>query len=152
MAEEISLANLAPTPGAKRREKRVGRGPGSGHGKTSCRGHKGQRSRTGGGVPPWFEGGQMPILRRLPKRGFKNPFKVVYAVVNIQDLAQRFEAGAVVDPESLQAKGLVRRSMPVKVLGTGEINKALTVKVHAISQSAREKIEKAGGAVEILPF
>ncbi len=150
MAEGISLSNLAPTPGSKKDEKRVGRGPGSGHGKTSCRGHKGQRSRTGGGVPPWFEGGQMPILRRLPKRGFKNPFKVEYAVVNIKDLAQRFESGAVVDPEALRAKGLVKKRLPVKVLGSGEISVALTLKVHAISQSAKEKIEKAGGSVEIL--
>ena len=150
MAEGISLSNLSPFPGSKKREKRVGRGPGSGHGKTSCRGHKGQRSRTGGGVPPWFEGGQMPILRRLPKRGFKNPFKIEYAVVNVGELAKRFEAGAVVDPEVLRAKGLLKKNLPVKVLGDGEITVALTLKVHAISRSAREKIEKAGGSVEIL--
>jgi len=150
MAEGISLSNLSPTPGSKKKEKRVGRGPGSGHGKTSCRGHKGQRSRTGGGVSPWFEGGQMPILRRLPKRGFKNPFKVEYAVVNVGELAKRFEAGAVVDPEALRAKGLLKKNLPVKILGDGEISVALTLKVHAVSRSAREKIEKAGGSVEIL--
>ena len=150
MAEGISLSNLSPTPGSKKKEKRVGRGPGSGHGKTSCRGHKGQRSRTGGGVSPWFEGGQMPILRRLPKRGFKNPFKVEYAVVNVGELAKRFEAGAVVDPEALRVKGLLKKNLPVKILGDGEISVALTLKVHAVSRSAREKIEKAGGSVEIL--
>jgi large subunit ribosomal protein L15 len=92
----------------------------------------------------------MPILRRLPKRGFKNPFKVEYAVVNVGELAKRFEAGAVVDPEALRAKGLLKKNLPVKILGDGEISVALTLKVHAVSRSAREKIEKAGGSVEIL--
>ncbi len=150
MAEGVSLSNLSPFPGSKKREKRVGRGPGSGHGKTSCRGHKGQRSRSGGGVPPWFEGGQMPILRRLPKRGFKNPFRVEYVVINVGELGKRFESGAVVDPEALRAKGLLKKKLPVKILGDGEISVALNLKVHAISKSAKEKIEKAGGSVEIL--
>lgn len=151
MSELITLANLKPFEGSKHREKRVGRGPGSGHGKTSCRGQKGQRSRSGGGVPPWFEGGQMPLIRRLPKRGFKNPFRVEYEVVNVKDLAKRFSEGAVVDIEALKEAGLVKgRNVRVKLLGDGEINFALTVKVHAASRGAREKIEKAGGKVELL--
>ncbi len=151
MSELITLANLKPFAGSKHREKRVGRGPGSGHGKTSCRGQKGQRARSGGGVPPWFEGGQMPLIRRLPKRGFKNPFRVEYEVVNIKDLAKRFSEGAVVDVEALKAAGLVKgREVRVKLLGDGEIEFALTVRVHAVSKSAREKIEKAGGKVEII--
>ncbi len=153
MAEGISLSNLSPFPGSKKKEKRVGRGPGSGHGKTSCRGHKGQKARTGGGVSPWFEGGQMPILRRLPKRGFKNPFRVEYVVLNVGDLAKRFEAGAEVTPESLrEAKILKGKPKPLKILGDGEINVALKVKCHAISESARKKIEAAGGSVEIIPL
>ncbi len=153
MAEGISLSNLKPFPGSKKKEKRVGRGPGSGHGKTACRGHKGQKARTGGGVPPWFEGGQMPILRRLPKRGFKNPFRVVYAVFNVGQLAKKFPAGAEVTPETLkEAKLLKGKPLPVKILGDGEINVALKVKVHAISKSAKEKIEAAGGSVEIIPL
>ncbi|WP_363315401.1 50S ribosomal protein L15 [Thermosulfurimonas sp.] len=152
MSEElITLANLRPFAGSKHREKRVGRGPGSGHGKTSCRGQKGQRARSGGGVPPWFEGGQMPLIRRLPKRGFKNPFRVEYAVVNVRDLARRFSAGEVVDVEALKRVGLVKgRGVRVKLLGDGEIDFALTVRVHAVSKSAKEKIEKAGGRVEII--
>ncbi len=153
MAEGISLANLSPFPGSKKKEKRVGRGPGSGHGKTSCRGHKGQKARTGGGVPPWFEGGQMPILRRLPKRGFKNPFRVEYAVFNVGDLAKKFEAGAEVTPETLRKARLLKgKPRPVKILGDGELNIALNVKCHAVSASARKKIEAAGGTVEIIPL
>ncbi len=152
MSEElITLANLRPFAGSKHREKRVGRGPGSGHGKTSCRGQKGQRARSGGGVPPWFEGGQMPLIRRLPKRGFKNPFRVEYAVVNVRDLARRFSSGEVVDVEALKRVGLVKgRGVRVKLLGDGEIDFALTVRVHAVSRSAKEKIEKAGGRVEVI--
>ncbi len=147
----ITLANLKPFAGSKHREKRVGRGPGSGHGKTSCRGQKGQRARSGGGVPAWFEGGQMPLIRRLPKRGFKNPFRVEYKVVNVGDLARKFSEGATVDVEALKAAGLVKgREVRVKLLGDGEINFAITVKVHAVSKSAREKIEKAGGRVELI--
>ncbi|QJA06960.1 50S ribosomal protein L15 [Thermosulfurimonas marina] len=147
----MTLSNLKPFAGSKHREKRVGRGPGSGHGKTSCRGQKGQRSRSGGGVPPWFEGGQMPLIRRLPKRGFKNPFRVEYAVVNVRDLARRFSAGAVIDVEALRQAGLVKgRAVRVKLLGDGEIDFAVTVRVHAASKSAREKIERAGGSVEIV--
>ena len=151
MSELITLANLKPFADSKHREKRVGRGPGSGHGKTACRGQKGQRSRSGGGVPPWFEGGQMPLLRRLPKRGFKNPFRVEYEVVNIKDLAQRFSEGQEVDLAALREAGLVKgRQVRVKLLGEGEISFPLTGKVHAVSASAKEKIEKAGGRVEII--
>ncbi len=147
----ITLANLKPFAGSKHREKRVGRGPGSGHGKTSCRGQKGQRARSGGGVPPWFEGGQMPLIRRLPKRGFRNPFRVEYKVVNVGDLARKFSEGATVDVEALKAAGLVKgREVRVKLLGDGEIDFAVTVKVHAVSKSAREKIERAGGRVELI--
>ena len=147
----ITLANLKPFAGSRHREKRVGRGPGSGHGKTSCRGQKGQRARSGGGVPPWFEGGQMPLIRRLPKRGFRNPFRVEYKVVNVRDLVKRFSEGDTVDPAALKAAGLIKgRDVRVKLLGDGEINFALTVKVHAVSKSAREKIERAGGRVEII--
>lgn len=151
MSELITLANLRPFEGSKHREKRVGRGPGSGHGKTSCRGQKGQRSRSGGGVPPWFEGGQMPLIRRLPKRGFKNPFRIEYEVVNIKELAKRFSEGAVVDVEALRKAGLVKgRKVRVKLLGDGEIDFSLTVRVHAASRKAQEKIERAGGKVELV--
>ncbi len=153
MAEGISLSNLKPFPGSKKKVKRVGRGPGSGHGKTACRGHKGQKARTGGGVPPWFEGGQMPILRRLPKRGFKNPFRVEYVVLNVSDLEKKFSAGEEVTPEVLRERRLLKgQPRPVKLLGDGEIKIALKVKVHAVSRSAKEKIEAAGGSVEIIPL
>lgn len=152
MAKLIGLNNLRPDPGSKHREKRVGRGHGSGHGKTSCRGHKGQKARTGLDIKPFFEGGQTPIIRRVPKRGFRNPFKVEYVIVNVKDLAKRFQSGETVDPETLKAKGLVKgKNRLIKLLGDGEINIALTVKVHAASRSAIEKIEKAGGKVELLP-
>lgn len=152
MAKLIGLNNLRPDPGSKHREKRVGRGHGSGHGKTSCRGHKGQKAREGLDIRPFFEGGQTPIIRRVPKRGFRNPFKVEYVVVNVKDLAKRFQNGETVDPETLNAKGLVKgKNKLIKLLGDGEINISLTVKVHAASRSAIEKIEKAGGKVELLP-
>ncbi len=152
MAKLIGLNNLRPDPGSKHREKRVGRGHGSGHGKTSCRGHKGQKAREGLDIRPFFEGGQTPIIRRVPKRGFRNPFKVEYVVVNVKDLAKRFQNGETVDPETLKAKGLVKgKNRLIKLLGDGEINISLTVKVHAASRSAIEKIEKAGGKVELLP-
>ncbi len=151
MDKVITLGDLKPFAGSKHREKRVGRGHGSGHGKTSCRGHKGQKARKSPDIAPWFEGGQTPIIRRLPKRGFKNPFKVEYAVVNVEDLQKKFSANDVVDVSALREKGLVRsKTKPVKILGDGEINIPLVVKVHAISRSAREKIEKAGGKVELI--
>ncbi len=150
MDKVIKLDDLKPFPGSRHREKRVGRGHGSGHGKTSCRGHKGQKARKSPDIKPWFEGGQTPIYRKLPKVGFTNPFKVYYEVVNIKDLVRKFQANEVVDLESLKARGLVKgKNVKVKVLGDGEIDFPLTVKVHAISKSAREKIEKAGGKVEL---
>ena len=147
---EMKLNALRPAAGTKKSPKRVGRGSGSGHGKTSCRGSKGQGSRSGSGVRPGFEGGQMPLARRVPKRGFTNIFRVEYQVVNVGQLGA-FEAGGEIDPEQLLGKRLVRRKgRPVKVLGKGEITRALTVKVHAVSEAARRKIETAGGTVELI--
>lgn len=147
----MKLHELAPNPGAKKERKRLGRGIGSGLGKTAGKGHKGQNARAGGGVRPGFEGGQMPIMRRLPKRGFSNePFRVRYAVVNLEAL-ERFEAGTVVTPELLDESRVCKGAKKgVKILGTGEITKALTVKAHHISESARQKIEAAGGKVEVI--
>ena len=146
----MKINELSPAAGSRRGRKRVGRGPGSGHGKTSCRGHKGQNSRSGGGVRPGFEGGQMPIHRRLPKRGFKNPFRKEYSVVNVGDLS-RFEPNTQLDPDALKEAGLVWKILDgVKLLGSGEISHPLVVRIHKVSQSAREKIEGAGGKVEIL--
>ncbi len=146
----ITLDNLKPHEGARKKKKRVGRGQGSGHGKTSCRGVKGQGSRSGGGVPAGFAGGQMPLYRQLPKRGFKNPFRKVYGVVNVQILAA-IEVDGPVDLAMLQSRGMVaKRFQLLKILGQGEIDKALVVKAHAVSGSAREKIEAAGGKVEII--
>ena len=147
----MKLHELAPNPGARQERKRKGRGIGSGLGKTSGRGHKGQKARSGGGVRPGFEGGQMPLLRRLPKRGFSNaPFKVRYEVVNVADL-DRFDAGTVVTPELLDETRVCKNATKgVKVLGTGELTKALTVRAHAVSASARQKIEAAGGKVEVI--
>lgn len=145
----MKLHELSPAKGSKKDRKRVGRGPGSGLGKTAGRGHKGQRSRSGYSRRPGFEGGQMPLVRRVPKRGFTNIFRVEFAVVNLQDLAEiAAETGNEVTPESLADAGRVRRGRPVKILGNGEIDRALTVKAHAFSASARQKIEGAGGTVE----
>jgi large subunit ribosomal protein L15 len=131
----------------------VGRGPASGHGKTSGRGHKGLKARSGGGSRPGFEGGQMPLYRRLPKRGFL-PYggKTEFAVVNVRDLGARFPAGSVVDPDALAERGLIKKAArgAVKVLGDGELGHALTVRAHRISESARRKVEAAGGRVEVL--
>jgi len=146
----MKINELSPAAGSRCGRKRVGRGPGSGHGKTSCRGHKGQNSRSGGGVRPGFEGGQMPIHRRLPKRGFKNPFRKEYSVVNVGDLSH-FEPNTQLDPDALKEAGLVWKMLDgVKLLGNGEISHPLVVRIHKISHSAREKIEGAGGKVEIL--
>jgi large subunit ribosomal protein L15 len=147
----MSLSNLRPPKGAKHARKRVGRGPGSGHGKTASRGSKGAKSRSGFRFKRGFEGGQMPLHRRVPKRGFTNIFRVEYAVVNLDTLAEVFEAGSAVTPELLRERGLVRQARaPIKVLGRGEISKALTVRAHRFSGSAAEKIAKAGGSVERL--
>ena len=144
----MKIHELKPPKGSITKRKRVGRGPGSGHGKTSCRGHKGANARSGGGVLPGFEGGQMPLKRRLPKWGFHNLFRKEYTIVNVRDLA-RFEQGSVVYLKALITSGLVKKtSAPIKLLGEGTIGYPLTLKVHAYSKSAKEKIEAAGGKVE----
>ncbi|MFQ5646249.1 MAG: 50S ribosomal protein L15 [bacterium] len=146
----MKLHELQPAAGARKKRKRLGRGPGSGHGKTSCRGHKGQKARSGGGVRIGFEGGQMPLSRRLPKRGFTNIFKKEYQIVNIAEL-NRFEEDAEVDPGLLKEHGVIKKaSRLVKILGTGTLEKRLTVKVHKLSQTAVDKITAAGGQVELL--
>jgi len=148
---ELKLNNLKPNPGAVREKKRVGRGHGSGHGKTSGRGQKGQTARSGwkGGTRPGFEGGQTPLYMRFPKRGFSNaPFKKEYAVINVGDLNEAFEEGTEITPELLKKAGLVKKRLPVKVLGDGELTKKFTVKAHKFSSSAKEKIEAAGGSWE----
>lgn len=145
--EKLTLSNLRAPRGATTARKRVGRGPGSGLGKTSGKGHKGHKARTGGGTNPGFEGGQIPLYRRLPKRGFTNPFRVEAQVVNVGALTQL--EGTDVTPESLAAAGLVARTAEVvKLLGTGDVDRAYTVRGMAISASARGKIEAAGGKVE----
>jgi large subunit ribosomal protein L15 len=148
----MNLGDLRPARGATKSRKRVGRGPGSGHGKTSTKGHKGHNARSGGGKAGGFEGGQMPLYRRLPKRGFL-PFggKTEYAVVNLKSLGS-FAANSVVDPEGLVKAGLIKKSERhlVKVLGGGELAHALTVRAHAVSESAKGKIEAKGGSVEVL--
>jgi large subunit ribosomal protein L15 len=142
------LNRLKAPRGAHRKNKRVGRGEGSGHGKTSCRGHKGQLARSGGGKGPGFEGGQTPLQRRLPKKGFVNPTRVEHQIVNVGAL-DGFEAGSVVDLAALAGRGLVRAGGgPVKVLGGGDLSKGLTIRADRFSASAREKIEKAGGKAE----
>ena len=147
----MSLNKIRPPKGAKHAKKRVGRGQGSGHGHTASRGHKGAKSRSGFRFKRGFEGGQMPLHRRVPKRGFHNPFRVEYAVVNLDTLAEVFEAGSSVTPELLRERGLVRESRkPIKVLGRGEIAKKLTVQAHKFSGKAAEKIAAAGGTTEVL--
>ena len=146
----MRIHDLSPQEGAKKNRKRVGRGVGSGHGRTSCRGHKGQKARSGGTIVPGFEGGQMPLQRRLPKRGFTNIFREEAAVVNLKDL-NRFESSAVVDLQALKSVGLVRKAEgAVKILAIGALDRPLTVKVNRISKSAKGKIESAGGKVELL--
>ncbi len=146
----ITLDSLVPHEGARKKKKRIGRGQGSGQGKTAGKGSKGQKSRSGASIPAGFQGGQMPIYRQLPKRGFKNPFRKSYGVLNVSTLGS-IEHDGVIDLELLQQRGLVRkRERCVKILGDGEINRAVRVKVHAVSKSAREKIEKAGGSIEII--
>jgi large subunit ribosomal protein L15 len=146
----MRLHEIYPAEGSKKNRKRVGRGIGSGHGKTSTRGHKGQNARSGGGVRPGFEGGQMPLYRRLPKRGFTNIFKKQYAVVNIGDL-NRFDENTKVTPELLIESGLVKKLYDgVKILGNGELEKKIDVVAHAFSESAKEKIESAGGKTEVI--
>ncbi len=145
----MKLQELSPTPGSNRDVFRKGRGHGSGNGKTAGKGHKGQNARSGGGVRPGFEGGQMPLARRLPKRGFHNIFGTTYATVNVSEL-NRFEDGAVVDTQVLRSAGLVKKELDgVKILGNGELKKKLTVNAVAFSASAKQKIEGAGGKAEV---
>ena len=147
----MDLSNLKPAKGAKHAKKRVGRGPGSGHGKTAGRGHKGAQSRSGYSFKRGFEGGQMPLHRRLPKRGFNNVFRTEYAVINLDQLEARFDAGATVTPDALRASGLIRgRRLPIKVLGRGEVTKALMVQAHKFSGKAAEKLSAAGGKAEAI--
>ncbi len=143
----MKLHELSPAAGSKRRRKRIGRGPGSGTGKTAGRGHKGQKSRSGASLRPGFEGGQMPLIRRVPKRGFTNIFRKQWAVVNLDALA---ELEGEVTPELLVERGLARPGLPVKVLGRGEAGKKMTVKAHQFSAAARTKIEAAGGSCEVI--
>jgi large subunit ribosomal protein L15 len=148
---KLSLSDLSPAAGARGGRKRIGRGPGSGSGKTAGRGHKGQKARSGGTIPAWFEGGQMPLYRRVPKRGFKPLRRVEYQIVNVWQLAELEETE--VSPEVLRRRGLVgslRR--PVKVLGNGELERSLVVRAHAFSGTARQKIEAAGGSVVVIAF
>ena len=146
----MKLHELSPAPGSVKKAYRKGRGAGSGNGKTAGKGHKGQKARTGGGVRLGFEGGQMPLQRRIPKRGFNNIFGTQYAVVNVSDLEQ-FENDTVVTTELLMEAGLVKKTLDgVKILGNGELTKKLTVNAKAFSASAKEKIEKAGGKAEVI--
>jgi large subunit ribosomal protein L15 len=148
----MRLHDLKPRPGAKHRRKRVGCGESSGHGKTSGRGHKGQKARSGGSIRLGFEGGQMPLIRRLPKRGFNHSaFKTVYAIVNVDDLEQ-FDSGVRVNRELLEQRGLINgRFDGIKILGRGKLTKSLTVEAHKFSATARQQIEAAGGSVVSLP-
>jgi large subunit ribosomal protein L15 len=146
----MRLNDLSPMKGSSKRKKRVGRGPGSGHGKTSCRGHKGQKARAGVKILPGFEGGQMPFRRRLPKRGFTNVFKKEYELINISDL-KKFEPDTVLDINALKDAGLIRgKKYGVKLLGDGDISCPLAIKIHKVSRKAREKVEAAGGKVELI--
>ena len=149
----MRLEDLRPAPGSTKNRKRLGRGRGSGQGKTSGKGHKGLNARSGGGARPGFEGGQMPLYRRLPKRGFL-PYggKTEFAIVNVGDLSDRFAAGSVIDPDALAGSRLIHKSgrASVKVLGDGDVAHALTVRAHKVSEGAKQKIEAAGGRVEIL--
>ena len=146
----MKLNELSPAPGSTRENWRRGRGPGSGNGKTGGRGHKGQNARSGGGVRPGFEGGQLPLYRKLPKRGFYNRFGVEYAIINVSAL-NRFEDGATVDFDALKAAGLIKKELGgLKVLGNGEIEKKLTVKASIFSAAAKEKIEAVGGKAEVI--
>ncbi len=146
----MNLSDLKPVAGSSKNRKRVGRGDGSGHGKTACRGHKGQGARSGGGTRPGFEGGQMPLQRRIPKRGFHNPFRVEVSVINLSQL-EAFPSGTEVTPELLALKGLVRgKNRRIKILGDGSVSKALNVKAHGFSAQAAAKIEAAGGKAELI--
>jgi len=146
----MNLHDLSPARGAKKRRKRIGRGPGSGHGKTSTKGHKGLLARSGGGKGPGFEGGQMPLIRRLPKFGFTNPFRTEYAIVNVRSFEKWTGAGTIT-PQVLVDAGLVKRKhLPIKILGNGELKKSLVIQAHKFSKSAEAKIQAAGGRAEVI--
>lgn len=145
----MKLNQLRPAKGATKKRKRVGIGTGSGHGGTACRGHKGQKARSGGNTHNWFEGGQMPLQRRLPKRGFTNIFRTAHQVVNV-GLLNRFEPNSEIDPGTLRKAGIIRRSLPIKLLGNGTLDRPLTIRVHAASASAKAKVEASGGKIELL--
>jgi large subunit ribosomal protein L15 len=146
----MRLSELQPSPGSKHKKKRVGRGPGSGWGKTAARGAKGQNSRAGGGTKPGFEGGQMPLTRRIPKRGFTNIFRQAWTIINLRDL-NRFPADTVVDEAALKAAGLVKNQVKrIKLLGQGEVTVPLVVRIQAVSSQAKSRIEAAGGRVEVV--
>ena len=146
----MKLSELSPAKGAVKNRKRVGRGTGSGHGKTSTKGHKGQRSRSGSKRYAWFEGGQMPLQRRIPKRGFKSPFKVVFQVVNLTDLEKMSDIDTFTPEILLERRKVRKKNIPVKILGRGEITRPVKVSAHAFSVTAKEKIEKAGGNLEVI--
>jgi large subunit ribosomal protein L15 len=146
----MDLSTLSPAPGATKGRKRLGRGPGSGQGKTAGKGHKGRGARSGGNTPPGYEGGQMPLQRRLPKRGFHNIFRREYSIVNLGQLDGRFDAGAVVDAAALRAQGLVRGpARPIKILAKGSLSKPLTVKADKFSAAAAQQLQAAGGSAEV---
>lgn len=146
----MRLHELYPFPEERKNRRRVGRGPASGQGCTAGKGHKGQNARSGGGVPAWFEGGQMPLARRLPKRGFKNPFKTTYETVNVGTLVAAFEGKTEISIDDIYQRGLASKNAPVKILGDGEVAAAVTVEAHRFSKSAAEKIAAAGGTAKAL--
>ena len=145
----MKLSELSAAAGSRKKTKRIGRGVGSGHGKTSCRGHKGQGSRSGGGVPTWFEGGQMPIQRRLPKRGFTNIFRVNYNIINLKDL-NKVKSNDPITLDLLLEKKIVKRKRPIKILGEGELTKPVIIHAKKFSKSAMKKIEEAGGKAVVV--
>ena len=146
----MNLHDLTPARGAKKRRKRIGRGPGSGHGKTATKGHKGLKARSGGGKRPGFEGGQMPLIRRLPKFGFTNPFRAEYNIVNVKSF-EKWTGVEMITPQAMVDAGLVKRKkLPIKILGNGELKKSLVIQAHKFSKSAEAKIQAAGGRVEVI--
>jgi large subunit ribosomal protein L15 len=147
----MNLHELSPARGARKKRKRIGRGPGSGHGKTATKGHKGLLARSGGGKGPGFEGGQMPLIRRLPKFGFANPFRTEYAIVNLKRF-ENWTGPTPITPQALVDAGLVKRKhLPIKILGTGELKNSLVIQAHKFSKSAEAKIQAAGGRAEVIP-
>lgn len=146
----MRLHELYSFPEERKDRKRVGRGPASGQGCTSGKGHKGQNARSGGGVPAWFEGGQMPLARRLPKRGFKNPFRVAYEAINVGRLLEAFDGESEITVAAIYERGLAKQDAPVKILGEGEVKAAVTIEAHRFSKSAAEKISAAGGTAKAL--